>query len=100
MNCNVFVHNFRLQTTITFIFITSLVLSCKFSRTEGHRNPLISACPGEGNSITVYYISISTSVSENWSYGVILSTYSIETKVHDMVIINVFMIGHIEFVLN
>ena len=61
MNCNVFVHNFRLQTTITFIFITSLVLSCKFSRTEGHRNPLISACPGEGNSITVYYISISTS---------------------------------------
>jgi len=48
MNCNVFVHNFRLQTTITFIFITSLVLSCKFSRTEGHRNPLISACPGEG----------------------------------------------------
>ena len=38
----------RLQTLFTIIFMVSLVLSCKFTKTEGHRNPLISTCPGEG----------------------------------------------------
>merc|ERR1712135_166927 len=38
----------RLQTFFTIIFMVSLVLSCKFTKTEGHRNPLISTCPGEG----------------------------------------------------
>ena len=52
----------RLQTFFTIIFMVSLVLSCKFTKTEGHRNPLISTCPGEGMlSIICTFLSDLTS---------------------------------------
>ena len=75
----------RLQTLFTIIFMVSLVLSCKFTKTEGHRNPLISTCPGEGMLSIICTFQWDLTLSQSFK-----QTQKIESKLQNSIIFLIF----------